>query len=313
VAARAALTLRLVGGLTTAEIARAYLQPESTIAQRIVRAKKAIARAKVPFAVPTGADRAARLGSVLEVIYLIYNEGYAASSGEQWLRPDLCDEALRLGRLLVGLAPEEPEVHGLLSLMEIQSSRLRARTGPSGVPVLLLDQDRRKWDRLLINRGLAALARAEQLEPDRGPYTLQAAIAACHARSFRPAETDWNLVVELYGLLAAKTPSPIVELNRAVAVSMAGGPAAGLVLVDELVRTAALDRYHLLHSVRGDLLFKLERYGDAGAAFALAGSLTENAQVRQLCRERADTSRRLAELRARATAPSPPAATRQPR
>jgi predicted RNA polymerase sigma factor len=298
VTARAALTLRLVGGLTTAEIARAYLQPESTIAQRIVRAKKAIARARVPFAVPAGPDRAARLGSVLEVIYLIFNEGYAASAGEQWLRPDLCAEALRLGRLLAGLAPEEPEVQGLLSLMEIQSSRLRARMDPSGTPVLLLDQDRRRWDRLLINRGLAALARSEELAAERGPYALQAAIAACHARAVRPEETDWHQIAELYGILAASAPSPIVELNRAVAVSMVSGPAAGLALVDQLVETATLERYHLLHSVRGDLLFKLGRYEDAEAEFAHASDLAENARVRELCRARADASRRQAEREA---------------
>lgn len=298
VGARAALTLRLVGGLTTAEIARAYLQPESTIAQRIVRAKKAISRARVPFAVPTGPDRAARLDSVLEVIYLIYNEGYAASAGEHWLRPDLCAEALRLGRLLAGLAPQEPEVHGLLALMEIQSSRLRARMGPSGTPVLLLDQDRRRWDRLLINRGLAALARSEDLAADRGPYALQAAIAACHARAVRAEETDWDQIAELYGILATSAPSPIVELNRAVAVSMASGPAAGLTLVDQLVETATLERYHLLHSVRGDLLFKLGRYEDAEAEFTHAGDLAENARVRELCRDRADASRRQAEQEA---------------
>lgn len=299
VAARAALTLRLVGGLTTADIARAYLQPESTIAQRIVRAKKAIARARVPFAVPTGPDRAARLGSVLEVIYLIYNEGYAASAGEQWLRPDLCAEALRLGRLLAGLAPEEPEVHGLQALMEIQSSRLAARVGPSGAPVLLLDQDRHRWDRLLINRGLAALARSEKLAPGRGPYALQAAIAACHARAVRPEETDWDQIAELYRTLATLAPSPIVELNRAVAVSMASGPAAGLALVDRLVETNTLARYHLLHSVRGDLLFKLGRYEDAESEFARAGDLAENAKVRELCRGRAAESRHQAELQAR--------------
>ncbi len=294
VSSRAALTLRLLGGLTTAEIARAYLQPEPTIAQRIVRAKKTIAMAQVPFEVPTGAARDARLGSVLQVIYLIYNEGYSASSGTDWLRPELCAEALRLGRILAALAPDEPEVHGLQALMEIQSSRLRARIGPAAAPVLLLDQDRRKWDRLLINRGLAALARAEQLEPDRGRYTLEAAIAACHARAFRPEETDWNLLVELYGVLAAKTPSPIVELNRAVAVSMASGPEAGLALVDQIVQTATLDRYHLLHSVRGDLLGKLGRHHEAEAEFEHAAALAQNAPERQLSLARAQTSRRLA-------------------
>jgi predicted RNA polymerase sigma factor len=294
VSARSALTLRLLGGLTTTEIARAYLQPEPTVAQRIVRAKKTIAKAQVPFEVPSAEDRAARLGSVLEVIYLIYNEGYSATAGEQWLRPELCAEALRLGRLLAALTPDEPEVHGVLSLMEIQSSRLDARVGPSGEPVLLLDQDRRKWDRLLINRGLAALARAENLDPDRGPYALQAAIAACHARSFRPAETDWNLVVELYGLLAAKTPSPIIELNRAVALSMASGAEAGLALVDRLRQSGVLDQYHLLYSVRGDLLNKLGRHREAEADFAHAASIAQNARERQLSFDRSQSSRRLA-------------------
>jgi RNA polymerase sigma factor (sigma-70 family) len=293
VSARAALTLRLLGGLKTSEIARAYVQPESTIAQRIVRAKKTIARAQVPFEVPAGEDRTDRLGSVLEVIYLIFNEGYSATAGEEWLRPELCAEALRLGRLLAGLAPEEPEVHGLLALMEIQSSRLRARTGPSGEPVLLRDQDRRKWDRLLINRGLEALGRAERLGPNRGPYTLQAAIAACHARSFRPDETDWSLLVDLYRQLAAKTPSPIVELNRAVAESMASGPEAGLDLVDQIVAMGALERYHLLHSVRGDLLHKLGRYAEAESEFEQAAALAQNARERDLSKDRAETSRHL--------------------
>jgi RNA polymerase sigma factor (sigma-70 family) len=294
VSARAALTLRLLGGLTTAEIARAYVQPESTIAQRVVRAKKTIARAQVPFEVPAGEDRAGRLGSVLEVIYLIFNEGYSATAGEEWLRPELCAEALRLGRLLAGLAPQEPEVHGLLALMEIQSSRLRARIGPSGEPVLLLDQERHKWDRLLINRGLEALSRAERLGPDRGPYTLQAAIAACHARSFRPDETDWSLLVDLYRQLAAKTPSPIVELNRAVAESMASGPEAGLSLVDQIVEMGALERYHLLHSVRGDLLHKLGRYAEAESEFEQAAALAQNARERELSKDRAESSRHLA-------------------
>jgi RNA polymerase sigma factor (sigma-70 family) len=294
VAARAALTLRLLGGLTTAEIARAYVQPESTVAQRIGRAKKTIARAQVPFEVPVGEERADRLGSVLEVIYLIFNEGYSATAGDEWLRPELCAEALRLGRLLAGLAPNEPEVHGLLALMEIQSSRLRARTGPAGEPVLLLDQDRRKWDRLLINRGLGALRRAEQLGPESGPYTLQAAIAACHARSFRPDETDWVLLVDLYRRLAATTPSPIVELNRAVAESMASGPEAGLDLVEQIVETGTLERYHLLHSVRGDLLHKLGRYAEAEAEFEWAAALAQNERERDLSRDRAETSRRLA-------------------
>jgi RNA polymerase sigma factor (sigma-70 family) len=292
VASRAALTLRLLGGLTTAEIARAYLQPEATVAQRIVRAKKTIARAAVPFEVPTGSDRAMRLSSVLEVIYLIYNEGYSATFGDDWLRPELCAEALRLGRLLAVLAPEEAEVHGLLALMEIQSSRLHARTGPTGEPVLLLDQDRRKWDRLLINRGLASLARAEQLQPDSGPYALQAAIAACHARAFRPDETDWDQLAGLYGRLATKSPSPIVELNRAVAVSMASGPEWGLQMVDQLVEMGTLDRYHLLHSVRGDLLDRLGRHEDARAEFERAASLAQNERERQLSMERAEASRR---------------------
>jgi RNA polymerase sigma factor (sigma-70 family) len=294
VSARAALTLRLLGGLTTAEIARAYVQPESTIAQRIVRAKKTIAKAQVPFEVPVGEDRAGRLDSVLEVIYLIFNEGYSATAGEEWLRPELCAEALRLGRLLAGLAPKEPEVHGLLALMEIQSSRLQARIGPTGNPVLLLDQDRRKWDRLLINRGLAALDRAEVLGSERGPYTLQAAIAACHARSFRPEETDWDHLVDLYRQLAARTPSPIVELNRAVAESMTSGPEAGLDLVDQIVVTGALQRYHLLHSVRGDLLYKLRRFAEAEAEFEQAAALAQNARERDLSRDRAEVSRHLA-------------------
>ena len=289
--ARAALTLRLLGGLTTAEIARAYLQPEPTIAQRIVRAKRTIAAAQVPFEVPAGPDRAARLGSVLEVIYLIYNEGYSATAGDDWLRPELCAEALRLARLLAGLAPQEPEVLGLLALIEIQSSRLRARVGLSGEPILLLDQDRRKWDRLHINRGLAALARAEQIDPDHGPYTLQAAIAACHARAFRPGETDWHRVVELYDRLAAKTPSPIIELNRAVAVSMAAGPEAGLALVERVGWTGALDNYHLFHSVRADLLDKLGRHGEAVTEFERAAELAQNSRERQLSTDRARTSR----------------------
>lgn len=291
VTARVALTLRLVGGLTTVEIARAYVQPEATIAQRIVRAKKTISNAHVPFEVPTGDDRAARLGSVLEVVYLIYNEGYSATAGDDWLRPELCADALRLGRLLASLSPDEPEVHGLLALMEIQSSRLHARTGPTGEPILLLDQDRRQWDRLLINRGLAALARAEQLAEHRGPYTLQAAIAACHARAFRPQETDWARVAELYGELAEATPSPIVELNRAVAVSMAFGADAGLQLVDQLVESRTLDRYHLLRSVRGDLLHRLGRHDEAAAEFEQAAALAQNARERQLCLDRAAACR----------------------
>jgi RNA polymerase sigma factor (sigma-70 family) len=294
VSARAALTLRLLGGLTTAEIGRAYLQPEPTIAQRIVRAKKTIANARVPFEVPGGKDLAARLGSVLEVIYLIYNEGYSATAGSDWLRPELCAEALRLGRLLASLAPEEAEVHGLLALMEIQSSRLGARVGPAGEPVLLLDQDRHRWDRLLINRGLDALARAEELEPDRGPYTLQAAIAACHARAFRPEETDWILVADLYGELVSKMPSPVIELNRAVAVSMASGPTAGLAVVDEIRSSGMLDRYHLLYSVRGDLLDKLGRHREAEVEFELAAALAQNERERQLSAQRLQSSRRRA-------------------
>ena len=287
VQARVALTLRLLGGLTTAEIARAYLVPEPTIAQRIVRAKKTLARAKVPFEVPGSAERPARLSSVLEVIYLIFNEGYSATAGDDWMRPALCADALRLGRVLAQLMPGEPEVQGLVALLEIQASRVRARTGPSGEPVLLLDQDRRRWDRLLINRGLAALARAEELGGARGPYALQAAIAACHARAFRPADTDWARITELYAVLAGVMPSPVIELNRAVAVSMAFGPQAGLDMVDELVAEPALRGYHLLPSVRGDLLMKLGRPDEARAEFERAAELTRNEQERELSAERA--------------------------
>ncbi|HEV3293499.1 MAG TPA: RNA polymerase sigma factor [Streptosporangiaceae bacterium] len=287
VQARVALTLRLLGGLTTAEIARAYVVPEPTIAQRIVRAKRALAAAHVPFETPDGQERPARLSSVLEVIYLIFNEGYSATAGDDWMRPDLCREALRLGRVLAGLAPAEPEVHGLVALMEIQSSRLVARTGPAGEPVLLLDQDRARWDRLLINRGLAALARAEELGGGRGPYVLQAAIAACHARAFRPEETDWARITSLYAELAEVAPSPIVELNRAVAVSMQSGPAAGLALVDQLAAEPALRNYHLLPSVRGDLLLKLGRAAEAQAEFQRASELTRNARERELSAQRA--------------------------
>jgi RNA polymerase sigma factor (sigma-70 family) len=294
VPARVALTLRLLGGLTTAEIARAYLQTEQTIAQRIVRAKKTIARAGVPFEVPIGDDRMVRLGSVLEVIYLIYNEGYSATAGDDWLRPELSAEAVRLGRLLARLSPEEPEVHGLLSLMEVQSSRFSARIGPSGEPILLLDQDRRKWDRLLINRGLASLARAERLSPRRGPYTLQAAIAACHARAWRPEETDWSTVASLYAELAETTPSPIVELNRAVAVAMACGADAGLDMVDELAETHTLDRYHLFYSVRADLLGQLGRHAEAETEFRRAAALAQNSTERDLLRGRAQQSGRQA-------------------
>jgi RNA polymerase sigma-70 factor, ECF subfamily len=289
--ARVALTLRLVGGLTVAEIARAYVVPEATIAQRIVRAKKAIARAGVPFEVPVGEDRLSRLAAVLEVIYLIFNEGYSATAGEDWVRPELCDEALRLGRVLAALMPNEPEVHGLVALMEFQSSRLRARIGPTGAPVLLFDQDRRLWDRLHIGRGEAALARAEELATTRGPDTLQAAIAACHARSFRPEETDWDEVLALYTALARVTPSPIVELNRAVAVSRASGPAPALALVDVLVRTGTLERYHLLYSVRGDLLDRLGRHGEAASEFERAAALATNGQERTLLSDRARASR----------------------
>jgi RNA polymerase sigma factor (sigma-70 family) len=285
--ARVALTLRLLGGLTTEEIARAFLVPEPTVAQRIVRAKKTLAEKRVPFEVPRAAELAARLSSVLEVVYLIFNEGYTATAGDDWMRPELCEDALRLGRILAGLLPEEPEVHGLLALMEIQASRSRARTGPSGEPVLLLDQNRARWDRLLIHRGLAALARAEKLGGARGPYALQAAIAACHARARTAAETDWPRIAALYATLAEVTPSPIVELNRAVALAMAYGPAAGLKVVDALTTEPALAGYHLLPSVRGDLLAKLGRLDEARAEFERAAALTRNARERDLLRERA--------------------------
>ncbi len=291
VSARTALTLRLVAGLTVPEIARAYVVPEPTIAQRIVRAKRSIADAGVPFEVPQGPDRSIRLGSVLQVIYLIFNEGYSATSGEDWLRPELCAEALRLGRVLAALMPGEAEVHGLVALMEFQSSRLRARTGPTGSPVLLLAQDRGAWDPLHINRGEHALATAEALGAQRGSYTLQAAIAACHVRSARPEDTDWDRVVALYGELAQVTPSPIVELNRAVAVSMAAGPEAALGLVDQLVETHTLDRYHLLPSVRGDILERIGRYEEAAAEFDHAAALATNARERALSEERATSSR----------------------
>jgi RNA polymerase sigma factor (sigma-70 family) len=291
VPARVALTLRLVGGLTVTEIARAYVVSEATIAQRIVRAKKAIARAGVPFEVPVGEDRAGRLAAVLEVIYLVYNEGYSATTGEAWLRPELCAEALRLGRVLAALDPEDAEVHGLVALMEFQSSRLRARTDPSGAPILLLEQDRRRWDRLHIARGRSALARAEALARPRGPYTLQAAIAACHARALRARETDWAQVVALYGELAATVSSPIVELNRAVAISYLSGPAAALPYVDLLVGTGALERYHLLYSVRGDLLERLGRHDEAAAEFERAVALATNEPERALLEERVAASR----------------------
>jgi RNA polymerase sigma factor (sigma-70 family) len=287
--ARVALTLRLVGGLSTEEIARAFLVAEATVSQRIVRAKRTLAEARVPFEVPRGADRAARLSSVLEVIYLIFNEGYSATAGDDWLRPALCEDALRLGRILAGLAPNESEVHGLVALMEIQASRSSARLGPSGEPVLLLDQDRARWDQLLIRRGLAALARAEQLGGLGGPYALQAAIAACHARARTPDETDWPRIAVLYDALAQRTPSPVVELNRAVAVSMAFGPAAGLTIVDALTSEPALQAYHLLPSVRGDLLAKLGRFDEARLEFERAASLTRNTRERRLLLERAAT------------------------
>src|SRR5580658_2764477 len=287
VPARVALTLRLLGGLTTAEIARAYLVSEPTIAQRIVRAKKALASAHVPFETPGSDERPARLASVLEAIYLVYNEGYSATSGQDWTRPWLCHEALRLGRLLVQLMPEEPEAAGLTALMELQSSRLAARVGPTGEPVLLLDQDRSRWDQLLIGRGLAALDRALALRGERGPYVLQACIAACHARAYHGEQTDWARITELYEVLAQVMPSPIVELNRAVAVSMAFGPAAGLALVDQLAAEPALREYHLLPSVRGDLLLKLGRAREAQAEFERASTLAGNAKERELTAARA--------------------------
>jgi RNA polymerase sigma factor (sigma-70 family) len=285
--ARVALTLRLLGGLTTDEIARAYLTSEPTIAQRIVRAKRTLKDSRVPFEVPQGADFTARLSSVLQVIYLIFNEGYSATAGDDWMRPALCEEALRLGRILAELAPNEPEAHGLIALMEIQASRANARIGASGEPILLLDQDRSRWDWLLINRGLAALARAEQLRPKRGPYTIQAALAACHARAATAAETDWTQIVELYDELSALEVSPIVELNRAVAVSMARGPAAGLELVDNLREEPALRNYHLLPSVRGDLLKRLGRSDEARAEFERAASMTSNSREKNLLLDRA--------------------------
>jgi RNA polymerase sigma factor (sigma-70 family) len=285
--ARVALTLRLLGSLTTEEIARAFLVPAPTVAQRIVRAKRTLAEAGVSFEVPRGTELDARLSSVLEVIYLIFNEGYSATAGDDWLRPALCEDALRLGRILAELAPEEPEVHGLVALMEIQASRSRARIGPSGEPVLLLDQDRGRWDQLLIRRGLAALQRAEELGGAGGPYALQAAIAACHARARTPAETDWGRIVALYDALARLLPSPVVRLNRAVAVGMAVGPAAGLELVDALTGEPSLKNYHLLPSVRGDLLRKLGRVDEARAEFERAASLTRNTRERMLLLERA--------------------------
>ncbi len=285
--ARVALTLRVLGGLTTEEIARGFLVPVSTIAQRIVRAKRTLTEAHIRFEVPNGAERVARLASVLEVIYLVFNEGYSATAGEDWVRPALCEEAIRLGRILAELVPTEPEVHGLVALMEIQASRLRARLGPSGEPVLLLDQDRSRWDRLLIRRGLAALELAETLANEMGPYALQAAIAACHARAATAAETDWPRIVALYDAVVQLAPSPVVELNRAVAVGMAFGPAAGLDLVDALVSEPSLNAYHLLPAVRGDLLRKLGRSAEARAEFERAASLTQNVVERRLLRRHA--------------------------
>ncbi|MBO0698876.1 MAG: RNA polymerase sigma factor [Zavarzinella sp.] len=284
---RLALTLRLLGGLTTDEIARAFLVSEPTVAQRIVRAKRTLTEKGVPFEVPRGPELAGRLASVLEVIYLVFNEGYTATAGDDWMRPALCEEALRLGRVLAGLMPGEPEVHGLVALMEIQASRTRARTGPDGQPVLLLDQNRALWDQLLIRRGLAALERAEQLGGERGPYTLQAAIAACHARARTAAETDWTRIANLYAELARRTPSPVIELNRAVAVAMASGPQAGLDLVDRLTADPFLQNYHLLPSVRGDLLFKLGRLAEARGEFERAAALTRNAREREFLLSRA--------------------------
>jgi RNA polymerase sigma-70 factor (ECF subfamily) len=290
--ARVALTLRLLGGLTTEEIARAFLVPEPTIAQRIVRAKRTLTDARVPYEVPRGAELSARLSSVLEVLYLIFNEGYSATTGDDWMRPALCEDALRLGRILAELAPQEPEVQGLVALMEIQASRAGARIGPTGEPILLPDQNRARWDQILIRRGLAALERAEQLADAPGPYALQAAIAACHARARTAEETDWARMVGLYAELAQLTPSPIVELNRAVALAMAEGPAAGLELVDTLISEPSLARYHLLPGVRGDLLAKLGRWSEARVEFERAAALTRNARERELLLERAATCAR---------------------
>ncbi|MDP9383187.1 MAG: RNA polymerase sigma factor [Chloroflexota bacterium] len=284
--ARVALTLRLLGGLETTEIARVFLVPEPTVAQRIVRAKRTLREARVPFEVPRGAELAARLSSVLEVVYLIFNEGYSATAGDDWIRPALCEEALRLGRILAELVPREPEVHGLVALMELQASRLRARLGPSGEPVLLLDQDRARWDQLLIRRGLTALDRAERLGGALGPYALQAAIAACHARARTPEQTDWAAISALYDALAQIAPSPVVELNRAVALAMAFGPAAGLELVDALTSEPSLKGYHLLPSVRGDLLARLGRLDEAHAEFERAAALTRNVRERELLLDR---------------------------
>ena len=284
---RVSLTLRLLGGLTTQEIARAFLVPEPTVAQRIVRAKRTLTEARVPFEVPRGPELAARLASVLEVIYLVFNEGYSATAGEDWMRPALCEDALRLGRILAGLVPNVPEVHGLVALMEIQASRAHARVGPKGEPILLLEQDRTRWDHVLIRRGLVALQRAEELGGGLGPYALQAAIAACHARARTAAETDWEGIAALYDALAQLTPSPIVELNRAVAVAMAFGPAAGLEIVDAIASEPSLKAYHLLPSVRGDFLYKLGRFAEALAEFRRAASLTRNEREREFLLGRA--------------------------
>jgi RNA polymerase sigma factor (sigma-70 family) len=288
--ARVALTLRLLGGLTTEEIASAFLVPPATVAQRIVRAKRALANAAVPFEVPSGGELTSRLSSVLEVIYLLFNEGYSATAGTEWVRPDLCEEALRLGRMLAEIMPTEPEVHGLVALMEIQASRLRARVGPGGEPVLLLDQDRARWDRLLINRGLVALERAETLAARPGPYTLQAQIAACHARSPAPSQTNWSHIAALYEALSQVAPSPVVELNRAVALGMAFNPAVALELVDTLTSEPSLEGYYLLPSVRGDLLEKLGRFDEARREFERAASLTRNTRERDLLLARAHAS-----------------------
>ncbi len=296
--ARVALTLRLLGGLKTEEIARAFLVPEPTIAQRIVRAKRTLAKERVPFEVPRGAELGARLSSVLEVLYLIFNEGYTATAGDDWMRPALCEDALRLGRILAGLVPQEPEVHGLVALMEIQASRARARVGSSGEPILLFDQNRARWDQLLIRRGLMALQRAEKLGGAQGPYAIQAATAACHARARTPEETDWRRIAELYELLARIEPSPVVELNRAVALAMAFGPQAGLDLVDTLSSEPALASYHLLPSVRGDFLAKLGRLAEARAELERAASLTRNARERKLLLDRAAACARGAESNA---------------
>ncbi|MFE7134665.1 RNA polymerase sigma factor, partial [Streptomyces sp. NPDC057638] len=287
--ARIALTLRLLGGLTTEEIARAFLTSEPTVAQRVVRAKRSLAKAGVPFEVPYGADRAARLGSVLEVIYLIFNEGYSATVGDDWIRPALCEDALRLARVLAGLVPGESEAHGLAALLELQASRTAARTGPGGEPVLLADQNRSRWDRLLINRGFAAIVRANETAAAPGPYLLQAAIAACHAQAVRYEDTDWRTIATLYATMEALVPSPVVRLNRAVALSMSEGPAAGLALVDSLADEPALKGYHLLPSVRGDLLERLGRTREARAEFARAAELTRNERERSLLLARAES------------------------